>query len=158
MANLVRRAYRTGRWYDDLSLGEKAMVAMSLGSVAGTLYGTYVRRSAMNVLESDYLVTSTYHVPEGKKKEFESVWSHTAQLAQRQPGYEWTKTFKAIDWDESPFHYIAFRMWSEAGAYRHFANYDPTLKELNSRLSEVCTEKSHVYKVIVDDSVNRIIY
>ena len=29
----------------------------------------------------------------------------------------WTLSCKAIDWSESPFHYITFRMWNESSSY-----------------------------------------
>merc|ERR1712070_991237 len=92
--------------------------------------------------ESDFLVATTYVVPPEKKKAFESAWSDSARLAQRQPGYEWTKTYKAVDWEDSPFHYISFRMWNEEASYKRMTTYDAAWKELSKRLDEVCTSSS----------------
>ena len=62
----------------------------------GTCYGTYCRLGKLTAPESDFLLVSVYHVEEAKKKAFEGTWSDQARLAQRMPGYEWTKTFKAL--------------------------------------------------------------
>jgi len=158
MARLLRMIDNTRAWYGDLNVGEKGLLAMAVGMYAGTAYGTYVRRYKYHLPESDYLVATTYTVlDESKKKAFETAWSDAARLAQRQPGYEWTKTYKALDWEDSPFHYVSFRMWNEEDSYKRFATHDPTWKELNKRLAEVCTQENAVYRVIVDDSVRRII-
>merc|ERR1711924_473757 len=103
--------------------------------------------------ESAFLATTTYHVAEEKKNAFQQAWSDAARLAQRQPGYEWTRTYKAIDWEDSPFQYISFRMWSHGDSYRRLETYDATWKELMARMSNTCTsQESAVYKIIVDDS------
>merc|ERR1711862_357477 len=107
--------------------------------------------------ECEYLVGTTYSVKEENKKEFEMLWSHTAQLAQRQPGYEWTKTYKALEWDGLPFQYIALMMWDEDTCYKRFMRYNETRKELMKRMTDLATEHPCVYKIIVDDSVRRII-
>lgn len=75
----------------------------------GTCYGTYCRLGKLSAPESNFLaprldklhdlsaqLVSLYHVEEAKKKSFEGTWSDQARLAQRMPGYEWTKTFKAL--------------------------------------------------------------
>mmetsp|Transcript_123896 Transcript_123896/g.264103 ORF Transcript_123896/g.264103 Transcript_123896/m.264103 type:complete len:160 (-) Transcript_123896:138-617(-) len=158
MARFMEKFAMALEWYKDLSVGEKGVIAMSAGMIGGTLYGTYERRLRIKPAESDFLVATTYIVPEDKKKAFEVAWSDMARLAQRQPGYEWTRTYKALDWEDSPFHYISFRMWNEEGSYKRFTTYDATLKELNSRLAAVCTSsRETVYRVTVDDSVRRII-
>uniref|UniRef100_A0A7S4V382 ABM domain-containing protein n=1 Tax=Alexandrium monilatum TaxID=311494 RepID=A0A7S4V382_9DINO len=158
MARLFSKIGSIGEWYADLSVGEKGVVMMSLGMMGGTAYGTYERRIKFKVPESDYLVATGYRVPEAKKKEFEAAWSDSARLAQRQPGYEWTRTYKALDWEDSPFHYISFRMWNEEHSFKRFSTYDATLKELLRRLGETyTTADSSVYRIIVDDSVRRII-
>merc|ERR1711957_588235 len=98
----------------------------------------------------------TYTVAEDKKKAFEAAWSDAARLAQRQPGYEWTKTYKALDWEDSPFNYISFRMWNEEGSYRRLVNYDSTWKELMTRLNSCVTDSTTTeYRTLVDDSVRR---
>lgn len=158
MARLLGRIAGAREWYADLSVGEKGMIGMSVGCIIGTLYGTYVRRGIHRAPESDYLVATTYVVPESKKKAFEIAWSDAARLAQRQPGYEWTKTYKALDWEDSPFHYISFRMWSEENSYKRLITYNDTWKELMKRLDETCESKqSTTYRITVDDSVRRII-
>mmetsp|Transcript_57411 Transcript_57411/g.124208 ORF Transcript_57411/g.124208 Transcript_57411/m.124208 type:complete len:161 (-) Transcript_57411:133-615(-) len=159
MARLLGRINSVRDWYRELSLGEKGVVCLAIGNVWGTLYGTHVRRMKLRTPESDFLVATSYMVKEEEKKAFELAWSDAARLAQRQPGYEWTKTYKALDWEDSPFHYISFRMWSEESCYRRFITHDGTWKLLMDRLKNclVSDEKSTVYKVIVDDSVRRII-
>merc|ERR1712113_486687 len=97
-------------------------------------------------------------VEEKDKQKFEAAWSDAARLAQRQPGYEWTKTYKALDWEDSPFHYVSFRMWNEERSFKRFEGFDSTWKELNKRLQATCTSAENtVYRIIVDDSVRRII-
>jgi len=147
-----------GEWWEELDISEKLLMYMAGGMYFGTYYGTYVRRLKVQAPESDHLLVSSYTVPEEKKKSFEANWSDQARLAQRQPGYEWTKTYKAIEWEDSPFHYITFRMWNEAGSFSRMAQFDPTWKELSKRVGETCKEqKDVVYRIIVDDSVRRII-
>ena len=43
--------------------------------------------------------------------QFEATWSDQARLAQRQPGYEWTKTFKATVCDCAEWHDIHVVAW-----------------------------------------------
>ncbi|CAL1127735.1 unnamed protein product [Cladocopium goreaui] len=156
--SLLRRVRTFNEWWEDLDLAEIYLLYMAGGMYWGTCYGTYCRRAKLATPESDYLLVSVYHVDEDKKKGFEASWSDQARLAQRQPGYEWTKTFKAIDWSESPFHYITFRMWNESSSYLRMVQFDPTWKELVKRLKEVCAgQKDTVYRILVDDSVKRII-
>eukprot|EP00931_Biecheleriopsis_adriatica_P105038 TRINITY_DN79639_c0_g1_i1.p1 TRINITY_DN79639_c0_g1~~TRINITY_DN79639_c0_g1_i1.p1 ORF type:complete len:162 (-),score=20.75 TRINITY_DN79639_c0_g1_i1:61-546(-) len=155
---IVGRIMALNEWWEDLDIAEKYLLYMTAGMYWGTCYGTYCRRSRMLIPESDYLRASIYHVPEEKKKAFEANWSDQARLAQRQPGYEWTKTFKALDWQDSPFHYITFRMWSESGSYMRMTQFDNTWKELCRRVGDSCeNQQDAVYRIIVDDSVRRII-
>mmetsp|Transcript_21556 Transcript_21556/g.57322 ORF Transcript_21556/g.57322 Transcript_21556/m.57322 type:complete len:160 (-) Transcript_21556:197-676(-) len=159
MTAILRSVSRYRAWYSDLSAGEKGLLAMAYGNVIGTLYGTYVRRGHISAADSECLVVTTYTVEDEKKKEFEGHWNDTARLAQRQPGYEWTRTLKALNWENSPFHYLTFRMWGEVACFQRYVKYDDTLKELMRRVGLSCVaETSSVYKVVVDDSVRRIIY
>eukprot|EP00446_Apocalathium_sp_SHHI-4_P025452 CAMPEP_0177250914 /NCGR_PEP_ID=MMETSP0367-20130122/53659_1 /TAXON_ID=447022 ORGANISM="Scrippsiella hangoei-like, Strain SHHI-4" /NCGR_SAMPLE_ID=MMETSP0367 /ASSEMBLY_ACC=CAM_ASM_000362 /LENGTH=158 /DNA_ID=CAMNT_0018703757 /DNA_START=108 /DNA_END=584 /DNA_ORIENTATION=- len=157
MARLLRFPGGIREWYNDLSVGEKGLVSMCLGMIGGTAYGTYVRRYQFKTAQSDFLVATMYTVPEEKKKAFETAWSDAARLAQRQPGYEWTKTYKSLDWEDSPFHYVSFRMWNEESSFSRMLKFDTTWKELQKRMAEVCTQTSTTYRVVVDDSVRRII-
>mmetsp|Transcript_107691 Transcript_107691/g.213995 ORF Transcript_107691/g.213995 Transcript_107691/m.213995 type:complete len:160 (-) Transcript_107691:97-576(-) len=158
MASIFRAIGYVRQWYTDLSLGEKGLVAMSIGNLIGVGYGTYVRRLQFKAPESDFLIVSTYNMPQEKRKGFENGWSDAARLAQRQPGYEWTRTYKALDWEDSPFHYLSLRMWNEEWSYRRFTQHDSTWKELQRRLDEVCDGVDNtVYRIVVDDSVKRII-
>merc|ERR1712232_459464 len=159
MARLLGRIASTREWYSDLSLGEKGLISLAIGNVIGAVYGTHVRRSQMKNSESDCLVATTYMVPEENMKAFEIAWSDSARLAQRNPGYEWTRTFKALDWEDSPFHYISFRMWSEVGNWRWLTTHNSTWKELMKRMDATgAVHQSSSYEVIVDDSVRRIIH
>ncbi|CAJ1396859.1 unnamed protein product [Effrenium voratum] len=133
---IIGRIRAISDWFEELDIAEIYLLYMAAGMYAGTMYGTYVRRGKLAAPESDFLLTSIYHVPEEKKKAFEATWSDQARLAQRQPGYEWTKTYKAIDWSESPFSYVTFRMWNESGSYLRMVQFDPTWKELTKRLKE----------------------
>eukprot|EP00927_Polykrikos_kofoidii_P078391 TRINITY_DN75219_c0_g1_i1.p1 TRINITY_DN75219_c0_g1~~TRINITY_DN75219_c0_g1_i1.p1 ORF type:complete len:160 (-),score=38.35 TRINITY_DN75219_c0_g1_i1:204-683(-) len=159
MARIFGRIGAVREWYGDLSVGEKGLVAMAIGNVIGTMYGTHVRRSKRRFSDAEFMVATTYVVPAEKKKAFEAAWSDAARLAQRQPGYEWTRTYKSLDWEESPFNYISFRLWNEEASFTRLTKLDPTWKELMVRLEEnVTKQESAVYKTLVDDSVRRIIY
>mmetsp|Transcript_28681 Transcript_28681/g.75961 ORF Transcript_28681/g.75961 Transcript_28681/m.75961 type:complete len:158 (+) Transcript_28681:112-585(+) len=146
-------------WYSDLSLGEKGILWMSGGIVCGTFWGTYDRRLKFRAPESDFLVMTSYATAPDKKKAFEVAWSDAARLAQRKPGYEWTKTYKALDWEGSPFNYVSFRMWSEEASYKRLDHFDSVWKELMKRLNETVegAPKNSVYRIVIDDSVRRII-
>merc|ERR1712232_1542910 len=158
MARLLGRIASTREWYSDLSLGEKGLISLAIGNVIGAVYGTHVRRSKMKTSESDCLIATTYKVPEENVKAFEIAWSDSARLAQRNPGYEWTRTYKALDWEDSPFHYISLRMWNEVGNWRWLTTHNPTWKELMKRMDATgAVHQSSSYEVIVDDSVRRII-
>ncbi|CAE7457320.1 unnamed protein product [Symbiodinium natans] len=155
---LTARFAAAMEWWEELDEAEKLLAWMATGMYWGTFYGTYVRRGKLAIPESDYLLTSIYEVPQAKKKAFEANWSDQARLAQRQPGYEWTRTYKAIDWAEAPFQYISFRMWDQAGSYYRMVQFDSTWKELTKRVAETCaSQKDTVYRILVDDSVKRII-
>mmetsp|Transcript_41565 Transcript_41565/g.75334 ORF Transcript_41565/g.75334 Transcript_41565/m.75334 type:complete len:160 (-) Transcript_41565:79-558(-) len=158
MTSILRRLVSIREWYSELTIGEKGFMCFAVGNVSGTFYGTYKRRGNMRPEQADWLVVTTYHVDEKKRKNFEANWSDMARLAQRQPGYEWTRTYKALDWQDSPFQYITFRMWDQESSYRRFIHGDPTLVELKRRMTELCRgEKSAVYRTQVDDSIARII-
>merc|ERR1719348_1115730 len=146
MSRILARIAGAREWYTDLSVGEKGLLAMSVGMIGGTMYGTYVRRYQFRQAESDFLMATTYEVPLEQRKAFETAWSDAARLAQRQPGYEWTKTYKAVDLEDSPFHYISFRMWNEEASYQRLTLHDVTWKELMKRLNAVCTSESTVYR------------
>eukprot|EP00929_Paragymnodinium_shiwhaense_P086100 TRINITY_DN4659_c0_g1_i1.p1 TRINITY_DN4659_c0_g1~~TRINITY_DN4659_c0_g1_i1.p1 ORF type:complete len:160 (+),score=27.43 TRINITY_DN4659_c0_g1_i1:75-554(+) len=159
MAFIFRGIARQREWYNDLSLGERGLVWIACGNIMGAIYGTYERRGNRKAPESDYLEVSTYTVPQEHRKSFEATWSNSAQLAQRQPGYEWTKTYKAQDWEDSPFHYVTFRMWSQEICAKRMREFDPTWKELMRRMDEIGVKRESVeYKTVVDDSVRRIIH
>mmetsp|Transcript_42131 Transcript_42131/g.78321 ORF Transcript_42131/g.78321 Transcript_42131/m.78321 type:complete len:162 (-) Transcript_42131:185-670(-) len=155
---LLRQFENLMEWWEAREEMEKLMCYCAAGMYGGTLYGTYVRRGKLATPESDFLLASFYEVVETKKKPFEANWSDQARLAQRQPGYEWTRTYKAIDWADSPFQYLSFRMWSEVGDYQRMIQFDSTWKELTKRVAETCSrQKDTVYRILVDDSVKRII-
>eukprot|EP00930_Biecheleria_cincta_P071376 TRINITY_DN58888_c0_g1_i1.p1 TRINITY_DN58888_c0_g1~~TRINITY_DN58888_c0_g1_i1.p1 ORF type:complete len:162 (-),score=26.21 TRINITY_DN58888_c0_g1_i1:141-626(-) len=155
---LLGRIHAGFEWWEELDIAEKYLLYMAAGMYGGTIYGTYQRRARLMIPESDYLLASFYRVDEQQKKAFEANWSDQARLAQRQPGYEWTRTYKALDWQESPFQYITFRMWDQSTNYLRMVQFDPTWKELSKRVGATCTEqKDTVFRILIDDSVKRII-
>ncbi|CAE8625341.1 unnamed protein product, partial [Polarella glacialis] len=138
---LFQRVVNVSEWYEELDISEKLLLYMAAGMYWGTCYGTYIRRGKLEMPTSDFLMASAYMVPPTKKKEFEASWSDQARLAQRQPGYEWTRTYKALDWEDSPFHYVSFRMWNEASSYRRMAQFDQTWKILSERVADSVTSR-----------------
>ena len=60
-------------------------------------------------------------------------WNDSARLNQRQHGYEYTKLYKAISMEKSPFQYFSVRMWARSEDEEHFLKYSKfnTYYELN---------------------------
>lgn len=145
-------------WYGRLSIGEKNAMWLLGGNICGCFYGTKVRMEGEEFKMSDYLRLSFLRIPPENMKDFETVWNDEARFNQKQAGYEWTTMLKSFVFEQTPFHYLCMRMWSEEGDYKRVAYFDKTQKEFNARFQEVgLTEKAGVYKVVVDDSVRRLI-
>ncbi|KAF4730022.1 hypothetical protein FOZ62_003319, partial [Perkinsus olseni] len=146
---------RAWRWYVELTVSEKNLLWGIQGVVMGSVIGAYKYVDKQANRTSDHLEITYYKVDRSKVKEFEAAWNEAARLAQRQRGYEWTRMYKAIAWEQSPFQYLCMRMWSQKVDKDYFLRHNRNVHdELESRI-EAASEgrEMNVYKYVVDDSI-----
>ena len=137
-------------FYCSLSSGNKSAIWLANGILFGSIYGTMDRLQKEAETKPDYLEVIEYEVPRGQMKEFEKMWNDSAKRSQTQRGYGWTRMYKAVAWEESPFQYLSTRLWEEKPVE------DPIFQR---RLAEAKIEnvKRQEYVTVVDDSVVRTI-
>jgi len=137
-------------FYCSLSSGNKSGIWLANGILFGSIYGTMDRLQKEAVTKPEYLEVIEYGVPRGQMKEFEKMWNDSAKRSQTQRGYGWTRMYKAVAWDPSPFQYLSTRLWEEKPVS------DPIFER---RLAEAKIDriKRQEYVTVVDDSVVRTI-
>lgn len=139
--------------YRAFSQSAKQTLWLMTGIAAGSLYGFYRRLETEDQPMSDYLCVTTYRVD--NKKEFQKAWNEMSSFLQRQPGYEWTRMFKAIH-EDPEYDYVEMRMWASMG-YLSKLFQDPMVQELDNRITAQCKErKSVVNRTLVNDALKRI--
>ena len=108
---------------------------------------------------SDYMEVTLYNVDKDNVKPFESAWNELSRLSQMQMGYEWTKMYKAIAWEQSPYQYISVKMWGRkkyASDFQKAEDHAKAVEQINKHTSiKPVTDK---YITVVDDSVVRLIH
>lgn len=100
-----------------------------------------------------------YNVEKDKIKPFESAWNELSRLSQMQLGYEWTKMYKAIAWEQSPYQYITVKMWGRKKYSSDFQNTDDHAKAIDQINKHTSSEpQTTKFVTVVDDSVVRLIH
>lgn len=137
-------------FYCSLSSGNKSGIWLANGILLGSIYGTMDRLEKEAETKPEYLEVIEYEVPRGQMKEFEKMWNDSAKRCQTQRSYGWTRMYKAVAWDASPFQYLSTRLWEEKPVS------DPIFER---RLAEAKIDniKRQEYVTVVDDSVVRTI-
>ena len=110
---LPNSAQQLWMFYCSLSSGNKSAVWLANGILLGSVYGTLDRLHKEELKKEDYLEITQYTVERPRMKEFEKLWNDSAKRSQSQRGYGWTRTYKAIAWEDSPFQYLTTRLWEE---------------------------------------------
>ena len=121
--NVPKRIWEAKRWYKELDPPEKWLFWMCIGGYFGVFYGTHKRHERERNMVSQHMVVTRYNVAPDDIKHFEQYWNDSARLNQRQHGYEYTKLYKAISMEKSPFQYFSVRMWARAEDEEHFLMY-----------------------------------
>ena len=150
---IIRRGWAS---YCSLNQRELMVFWAALGNIFGSTYGYIACKQRESTRTSDYMEVSLFRVPSREVKSFEAAWNDDSRSAQTQPGYEWTKMFKAVAWDQSPFQYAAVRMWGRQ-SYRD-SWQGSRVKEWLSKNSGGPRAECKKFVTVVDDSVVRLIH
>ncbi len=155
VAYLPKGVQRLWMFYCSLSSGNKSGIWLANGILFGSIYGTNERLIRETEKKTDLLEIIEYRLTRGKErvKEFEKIWNDSARRSQNQKGYGWTRMYKAIAWNESPFHYLSCRLWEDAIVE------DPLFEKqlVESRILDTDEPIRRQYVTVVDDSVVRTI-
>ena len=131
----------------------------SLGNIVGATYGYVSLKDRESHKTSDHMQVNLYRVPQKNIKAFESAWNEESRSAQQQIGYEWTKMFKAISWDYSPYQYICVRMWGRKEYVQDWLRDVVTGSVWKHSEAPANTGKNGARFVsVVDDGVVRLIH
>jgi hypothetical protein len=143
-------AQKLWMFYCGLSSGNKSAVWLANGILFGSIYGTLDRIAREEEKKPDYLEVTEFKIPKARVKEFERLWNDSAKRTQIQRGYGWTRTYKAIAWEESPFQYLSMRLWEEKPV-------DDTIFIKKLREADLDTGRRTEFVTVIDDSVIRTI-
>ena len=142
-------------WRSYLSFNEREKMVFwaSFGNLIGSTYGYQANQERKQYKTSDHLEVSLYKVEKDDIRKFENTWNSYSRLSQTHLGYEWTKMYKAIAWDYTPFSFVSMRMW---GRRKHAEAFDAS-NDAQSAHSEICPVFRGRFVSVVDDSVVRLI-
>jgi hypothetical protein len=132
---------------------------LSYGIFLGSTLGYIAHHDRVAHRTSDHMEVSLFRVDKDNIKPFEVAWNDLSRLSQMQLGYEWTKMFKAIAWEQSPYQYISVRMWGRskyASDFEKSRDYPTTNSQIESAASSPIFKGKFVS--VVDDSVVRLIH
>ncbi|UKJ90547.1 hypothetical protein MACJ_001481 [Theileria orientalis] len=141
-------------WYKYATLKQQHLTMMFTGGVLGLITGRIQRKRRIKAGEfsKDFEIVG-YNVK--NESEFERNWTKLARLAQKQPGYKYTKLYKAVYMDKSPVHYFKLRLWRNKDDIIKFRN-SPEYKELRKKVDDNATEVQFgTTSVVLDDSIRR---
>jgi hypothetical protein len=144
---------RLWMFYCGLSSGNKSAVWLANGILFGSIYGTFERLKREEETKPDFLEVIEYRLDRSRVKEFEKYWNDSAKRTQTQRGYGWTRMYKAIAWDESPFSYLSMRLWEEKPVEDSI--FQRKVEESKILQNEGLQRRQYV--TVVDDSVVRTI-
>ena len=147
---LPTSAQQLWMFYCALSSGNKSAVWLANGILFGSIYGTLDRLRKEEEHKEDYFEITEYNVAKSRMKEFEKLWNDAAKRSQSQRGYGWTRTYKAIAWEDSPFQYLTMRQWEDKPV-------DDTIFQSKLREAGLDVGKKREFLTVVDDSVVRTI-
>ncbi|AFZ79582.1 hypothetical protein BEWA_024310 [Theileria equi strain WA] len=141
-------------WYTYATLKQQHMVMIASGACLGAIVGVTKRRRRIKDGEfSTNFEFAAYNVHD--VEEFEQNWNEQARIAQKQPGYKFTRLYKAYHWDRSPTHYLQLRLWRSKEDLENYKNLAQQ-KVLEKRVNGAASETQFGLPVtIVDDSVRR---
>ncbi|SOV10405.1 conserved Plasmodium protein, unknown function [Plasmodium gaboni] len=146
-------------WYNNSSIGHRNFVWVFIGIGCGYIYGTieYKKKIKDKGIYGDLIYVDEYIVDDKNKKQFEQNYNNLNIHSFKYKGYEYTKVFKAIKNDNSPFSYLQLRLWKNKNSYDQYIN-NKNIQNLLTNLKDSCIFYStQKYKTIVDDSIVRLI-
>jgi len=150
LPNSVQRLWM---FYCGLSSGNKSAIWLANGILFGSVYGTFERLKREEDTKPDFLEVIEYRMDRSRVKEFEKYWNDSAKRTQTQRGYGWTRMYKAIAWEDSPFSYLSMRLWEDKPVEDHL--FKKKIQE--SKILEDGGLQRTQYVTVVDDSVVRTI-
>lgn len=98
----------------------------------------------------EYLEVIQYEVDRSQLKTFEKLWNDSAKRSQTQRGYGWTRMYKAVAWEDSPFQYLSTRLWENKPV-------DDSIFQTKLEEAGVKLPTKREYVTVIDDSVVRTI-
>ncbi|EAN32909.1 hypothetical protein TpMuguga_02g00626 [Theileria parva strain Muguga] len=141
-------------WYKYATLRQQNATMLFSGGFLGLIAGRIQRKRRIKSGEfSQDFELVAYTVED--EKEFEKNWNRLAKFAQKQPGYKYTKLYKASYPQKSPIHYFKLRLWrnkEDLERFRGLEDYKLLRKKLDDSASKVRFGST---KVIIDDTVRR---
>ncbi|KAF8817712.1 hypothetical protein IE077_004613 [Cardiosporidium cionae] len=107
----IRQAARgVKHWYGDSLVWQKSAIWASFGAICGYFWGSHKHRQRVAKGEfANHLHITEFNVKVEDIGTFEEAWNSHARVTQKQPGYQSTKLYKAIDWDDPPLSYLQVR-------------------------------------------------
>ena len=141
------------RGYLSFNQREKMIFWAGLGNIVGSTYGYQANQDRKHSKTSDHLEVSLYKVDKHDIKPFEKTWNSYSRLSQTHLGYEWTKMYKAIAWDYTPYSFVSMRMWGR----RKYADAFDDSAEAQTLLAGIKPVYRGRFVSVVDDSVVRLI-
>lgn len=146
-------------FYCGLSSGNKSGIWLANGILFGSIYGTFDRIKREEEKKSDFLEVVEYKLDgRSRVKEFEKYWNDSAKRSQTQRGYGWTRMYKSVAWDASPFNYLSCRLWEETPVEDTiFQNSLRKSGVLVNGTEETGLPERRQFLTVVDDSVVRTI-
>ncbi|CXH95067.1 conserved Plasmodium protein, unknown function [Plasmodium berghei] len=146
-------------WYKTSSIGHRNFVWLFIGCFCGYIYGKieYNNKKKGKGIYGDLICVDEYIINKKNIMNFEKNYNKLNIHAFKNRGYEYTKLFKAINWENSPLSYLQLRLWKNQQSYDNYLK-NKQVNELFDNVKKECTSyTSNIYETIVDDSIIRII-
>ncbi|CRG98720.1 conserved Plasmodium protein, unknown function [Plasmodium relictum] len=146
-------------WYKASSIGHRNFVWLFIGSFCGYIYGKieYEKKKKNKGVYGDLIFVDEYIVDDKNIKNFEKNYNKLNIHSFKNKGYEYTKLFKAINWQNSPLSYLQLRLWKNKDCYDEYMK-SKNVNELLDNVKKECKfYSSDKYETIVDDSIVRLI-
>ncbi|CEL94164.1 unnamed protein product [Vitrella brassicaformis CCMP3155] len=143
-------------WYNETNIETRMGIWMGMGALTGAVTG--FRSMAKKVYaKPTCLEVTEIQLPKSSIDEFEQLWNDHAGEAAKCEGYEWTRLYKAIDWENSAWSYLQLRMWRRPKFRLMWENSDYAQQQEKKMLQVGAQIKKTRYDIVVDDSVSRLV-
>ncbi|SBT70568.1 conserved Plasmodium protein, unknown function [Plasmodium malariae] len=156
---LKQKAGKFSYWYRTSSIGHRNFVWLFVGCFCGYVYGKieYIKKKKGKGIYGDLIYVDEYIVDKKNIRNFEANYNKLNIHSFKNKGYEYTKLFKAINWDNSPLSYLQLRLWRNKDSYDEYIKSKNIMDLFKNVQRECVFHSSDKYETIVDDSIVRLI-